>query len=64
MNPLEQALITAISQSPTIAVLLFVYFGEKKRADKAESEKDSARREHIADMRSIRLKQPKNVGPS
>ena len=51
MNPLEQALITAISQSPTIAVLLFVYFGEKKRADKAESEKDSARREHIADMR-------------
>lgn len=53
MTPLEQALTQMIAQSPTVAVLLWVYSQERRRADRAESQKDDANKEHKEDLRAL-----------
>lgn len=56
MTPLEQAITTVITQSPTIAFLLWVYIQERKRADRADERHEQARQEHLSDLRVMAKK--------
>jgi len=51
MTPLEQAITTAITQSPTIALLLWLYIQERKRADRADDRHEQAVNRHLDDLR-------------
>lgn len=53
MTPLEQAITTAITQSPTIALLLWLYIQERKRADRADERHEQAVNRHLDDLRVI-----------
>lgn len=50
MNPLEQALITAIEDAPQLAVILWLLMRSESRADRADQQAHEAKDRHIVDL--------------
>lgn len=61
MNPIEQAFISALSQSPTIMILGIAFWLEVQRTNRLERRLDERTKAHLADLRALKGHSP-NLG--